>query len=138
MFESLRDDRQSYSFFRDLTNDTRLIPLYGIGISLLHLALHAIRAAKCRSAPKSASPPPTSEDNAGQHNFLQRLIQRAGGPTIFLHRLTRLLCSLILLALSLVTVFRYHHVSGTDSSWIHFVEPVVYVRGNYCLADDSG
>ena len=53
------------------------------------------------------------------------------------HR-TLFLRSLILLALSIVTVFRYHRVTGTDSSWIHFVEPVIYVREDDCLADDGG
>ena len=136
MFDLLHDElSKPYSVFRDLTNEPRLVPLYGIGISLLHLALHTIRATKSRSAPKSASPPLPSGDHHGQRSFLQRLIQRARGPKIFIHRLTRLLCSLILLALSLVTVFRYHRVTGTDSSWIHFVEPMIYVRGDRYIAD---
>ena len=63
-----------------------------------------------------------------QYNALQRLIQRAGSPTVFIYKLTRLLCSLILVALSLVTVFRYHRGTGTDTWWIHLVEPAVYVR----------
>ena len=108
------------------------MPLYGVGISSLHLALHAVRATKSLHALKGAPSSSVSEGASVQYNALQRLIQRAGSPTVFIYKLTRLLCSLILVTLSLVTVFRYHRGTGTDTWWIHLVEPAIYVR--WCAA----
>ncbi len=117
---------------RYFKEDTRIIPLYGAGVSVVLLALHAVQARWTRSSPKYASVlRPEGEGCAAetvvQRNTLHCLLQRAGGRAIFLAKSARLVCCVLLLGLSLATLLGRHDHNTNASWWPEFVECEVYV-----------
>ncbi len=112
-----------------LWEDNRLIPLYGAGLSALHLAVHAIRVNLTRDASK-ATPGPDPEGRRTDQNVFRRLVERAGGSDMAALKITRVVCTLLLVALSLGTILPRQTVPYTDKSpqWIQYIELGVYVR----------
>ncbi|KAM5536848.1 hypothetical protein V8D89_009566 [Ganoderma adspersum] len=112
-----------------LWEDTRLLPLYGAGLSALCLVVYAIYANLPRHASKTSPPGLDPEVPRTRQNVLRRLIERAGGSVMVVPKITRVVCSLVLVGLSLVTLFQHQTVpySGDSPGWIQYVELVVYV-----------
>ncbi|PIL29209.1 ATP-binding cassette transporter [Ganoderma sinense ZZ0214-1] len=112
-----------------LWEDARLIPLYGVVLSALHLAGRAV----CANLPREASKttPPDPEGAGARQNVVRRLIERAGGPVMVVPKLTRAVCSLALVGISVITLFQppTFPAAGSPPKWVPYIEVGVYV---YC------
>ncbi|RPD53734.1 P-loop containing nucleoside triphosphate hydrolase protein [Lentinus tigrinus ALCF2SS1-7] len=114
--------------------DTRLFPLYGVGTSAALLALSFIRERWTHPSPKYApvlhvEDEDCAADSVAQQPGLRCLVQRAGGPAVLRVKLTRLVCCVLLLGLSLTTLLRRHiDTWRTDGApwWPELVECEVY------------
>ena len=75
-------------------------------------------------------PGPDPEGPRPRRNALRRLIERAGGSAMLIRKLTRVICSLLLVGLSIVTLLQRQAVPDTGASLrrIQHVELGVYVR----------
>ena len=119
------DDTSLASFWED----SRLIPLYGAGLSALHLAGHAMCAKFTHDVSKTM-PGLDPERPRPRQNVLRCLIERAGGSAMVAPKLTRVICSFLLVGLSIVTLLQRQAIpyTGTSLPWVQYVEPGVYVH----------
>ncbi|KAI0709575.1 P-loop containing nucleoside triphosphate hydrolase protein [Cerioporus squamosus] len=113
----------------------RIFPLYGVGVSAVLLALHAVHARWTRSTPKYApvlrvQNEDCAAESVTQRNALRYLSRRrADGSAAFLAKSARLVCCVLLFCLSLATLLQRHDDSLRADGlplWPELVECEVY------------
>ena len=124
--------------------DTRIFPLYGVGVSVVLFALCALHTRWTRPAPKYAPVLHAEAEDCAAERLVQRdgvqsLVKRAGGPALFLARFARLVFCVLLFGVSLAALLsRPVDTWRTVGApwWPDLVECEVYVSYSlsfYCV-----
>ncbi|KAI8994066.1 multidrug resistance-associated ABC transporter [Trametes punicea] len=127
-----------------LAADSQLIPLYGVGLSVVTLVLQAVKRRQSFQSSKAALGDPAEVDmdraQTEEAGVLNLVLTRSGGGVFLCYKLARLACCLALVCLSIATLPNESRGPGStiDSAWwLRLAECDVYaystVLGLACI-----